>query len=206
MIGQCYGLRVCIFGFQSFQRNVVPSSSRVEHSPFFLPFFLSFSDHCPPTVCDEGYFFQLTTLRHTHSHTHTHTRWDFCGRRIGLSQWPLPDNTNIHKKEIFIHPEGIRTLSPRKSAATDTILRPRGHQDRPVHYAWTDYFHCSLFLYTAPNLLNLVPGKRDSSLFLSFQQYCVHFLTAILPSNIFDSLLYTSITFKIMYSASSRSH
>jgi hypothetical protein len=55
------------------------------------------------------------------SHRH-HTRYDISGRIITLPQTPLPDNTQ-HSKETDIYSSyGIRTRSPSKRVAVDSVL------------------------------------------------------------------------------------
>jgi len=66
-------------------------------------------------------------------HTPTpQSRYNSSGRVISSSQKPLPDNTQ-HSQQTDIHdPVGIRTHNPRKRAASDLCLRPRGHWDRLI--------------------------------------------------------------------------
>jgi hypothetical protein len=53
---------------------------------------------------------------------------------ISPTQRPLPDKAQ-HSQETHIHaPGGIRTQNPRKRAAADLGLRPRGHWDRRNAY------------------------------------------------------------------------
>jgi hypothetical protein len=66
----------------------------------------------------------------SHSNTH-HSRYHSSGRGIGLSQRPLPDNTNT-VQETNIHARGgIRNHDSSKRSAADLRLRPRGYWDRP---------------------------------------------------------------------------
>jgi hypothetical protein len=59
--------------------------------------------------------FSVASLFRFRDHTHaqnTQTRLDSSGRVISLTQRPLPDNTNTHKRQISV-PSGIRTRKPR---------------------------------------------------------------------------------------------
>ena len=49
---------------------------------------------------------------------------------ISLSQRPLPDNTQQSTQTDTHAPVGIRTHNPRKRAAVDPRIRPRGNEDR----------------------------------------------------------------------------
>ena len=66
---------------------------------------------------------------HTHKTTHN-SRYYSSRRVIGLSQRPLPVNTQ-HSQQTNLHvPGGIRTHSFSRWAAAKRPLRPRGHWDR----------------------------------------------------------------------------
>ena len=69
-------------------------------------------------------------LQWVHNHTQTqHTRQHSFGRLIGPKQKPLPDNAQ-QPQETDIHAAGeIRTRSPSKREAADSLLRPRGQCD-----------------------------------------------------------------------------
>jgi len=68
-----------------------------------------------------------------YTRTH-HNRWDSSGRGTGLSQRPIPDNTQ-RSQETDIHaPGGIRTRSPSKRVAADLRLWPRDLRDRKRNY------------------------------------------------------------------------
>jgi hypothetical protein len=56
---------------------------------------------------------------------------DSSGRVIGPSQRSLPDNTQHFKQKNFYVPGRIRTRSPSKREAADSLLRPRDHRERP---------------------------------------------------------------------------
>jgi hypothetical protein len=73
---------------------------------------------------------QASSLSRFYDHFQMHnTRYDSFGRVIISTQRPVPDNTR-HSSETDIHDRGgIRTHKPRKQAAADPRLRPRGHWD-----------------------------------------------------------------------------
>jgi len=71
-----------------------------------------------------------------------HNRWDSSGRGTGLSQRPLPDNTQLSQETDIHAPGGIRTRSPNNRVAADVRLWPRGLRDRKRNYMikiWTRY-------------------------------------------------------------------
>ena len=69
-----------------------------------------------------------------HGQGHTYARYDSSGRRIGLWQRPVLDNTQ-HSQVTDIHgPGGIRTRNSRKRAAADPRLGPLGQWDRRMSY------------------------------------------------------------------------
>jgi hypothetical protein len=51
---------------------------------------------------------------------------------------PLPDNTQYSQQTNIHARDGIRTHNPRKRAAADPLLRPRGHWDRHYTYLLTN--------------------------------------------------------------------
>jgi len=56
---------------------------------------------------------------------------------ISPTRRTVHDNTQ-HSQETELHiPDGIRTRNPRRWAAVDTILRPRGHWDRSQKHSPT---------------------------------------------------------------------
>ena len=75
------------------------------------------------------------------SHTTTHhIRQDSSGRVISWSQRPLPDNVQLSQQTNVHAHGGIRTHDLSWRAATDLILRPRGHWDLQIGI-WTVYVH-----------------------------------------------------------------
>jgi hypothetical protein len=76
---------------------------------------------------DSGSWLPLTVL-HDHTQTH-HTQEDSSERVISWTQRHLRDNTQ-HSQQTDHVPGGIRTHNPRKRAAVDSHIRPRGNQDR----------------------------------------------------------------------------
>ena len=60
---------------------------------------------------------------------------------IGSSQTPLPDNTQLSQDTGTHVPGGIRNRNQSKRAAADPIVRPRGHQGRPLLFI--RYWHFS---------------------------------------------------------------
>ena len=65
------------------------------------------------------------------SQTMTHRSWqDFSGRGIGLSERPLPDNTQQSQGTDFHAPGGIRIRNPSRRSAADPRLRPLYHWHR----------------------------------------------------------------------------
>ena len=71
------------------------------------------------------------------SHKTTYrSRQDSSGHVIGLSQRPLPDDTQ-HSQQIAIHvPDAIRTCSLSSHAAAKLRLRPRSHWDQHFLTYW----------------------------------------------------------------------
>jgi hypothetical protein len=76
------------------------------------------------------YWARAYLLLSLHGHTQTlHTQLDSSGRVIGLTQRPLPDNTQ-HSQEIDIQAlAGIRTHNSSKRGAAEPRLRRCGHRD-----------------------------------------------------------------------------
>jgi len=72
----------------------------------------------------------LLTVEASRLYSDTHSRWDSSGGVVGLSQKPVPDNTQHSQETDVIAPRVIRTRSPTKREAADPRLRPRGHWDR----------------------------------------------------------------------------
>jgi len=57
------------------------------------------------------------------------------------------DNTK-HSQQTDIHaPKRIRAPSPNKRAAADPRLRPRGHRDRPIRFAYRTFWLTSGFKF-----------------------------------------------------------
>jgi hypothetical protein len=73
----------------------------------------------------------LLILVDSRSHKTTHrSRQDSSGHVIGLSQRPLPDNTQ-HSQQTDTHvPDAIRTCSISGHAAAKLRLSPRSHWDQ----------------------------------------------------------------------------
>ena len=75
---------------------------------------------------DSGSWTLLTWFR---IHTQKHQVSGTPGRVISPSQRTLPDNTQ-HSQETDIHAPGrIRTHNPRRRAAENSRIKPRGHWD-----------------------------------------------------------------------------
>ena len=72
----------------------------------------------------------LLMIETSRSHSDTPQSVDFSGQAISPRQTALPDNTQHSQQTGIPAPGGIRNLNPRKRAATDPHLRPRGHWDR----------------------------------------------------------------------------
>ena len=95
----------------------------------------------PSDICRVCYIFSswpnslqwamASTLSGSHDHTETHNIQPCSsGRVISSTQRHLPDSTQ-HSLETDIHAtSGIRTRNPRKRAAADPRLRPRGYWGR----------------------------------------------------------------------------
>jgi len=76
-----------------------------------------------------------------HLITDTRHLVDSSGRGIGISQSSLPDKTQQSQWAHIHAPGGIRTRNPRKRAATDPRISPRGHwAGRSIHfnYCWKE--------------------------------------------------------------------
>jgi len=94
---------------------------------------------------------------------------------IGLSQRPLPDNTQ-HSQETYFHARsGIRTRNPSKQAAAGPRLRPRSNWDRRsvmIHY----YFYCiqighlPKFIVQVFQTFTVTQPAKQSECSLSFSQ------------------------------------
>jgi hypothetical protein len=71
-------------------------------------------------------------IRHTQTHTH------FWTSDQSVAEAATDTTHNKHKRRTSIAPRGIRTRNPSKRAATDVLLRPRGHWDRRPNlgYRW----------------------------------------------------------------------
>jgi hypothetical protein len=68
----------------------------------------------------------MITLRHITLGRTSLDEWSARRRELYLT------THNTHETDIHA-PRGIRTRNPRKRAAANPHLRPRGHWDRPVH-------------------------------------------------------------------------
>ena len=89
------------------------------NSDYFLGFHFSPTAQQPPV--DQG----LLIIEASRSHSDT-PHSDYFGRVSSLTQRPLPDNTQ-HSQQTDIHVTGgNRIHNPRKRAAADPHLRPRG--------------------------------------------------------------------------------
>jgi hypothetical protein len=101
----------------------------VTSTKYFMLFLLSF--FLP--WCNSPQWGKAFSLSRIHYHTRLDTPHSvgLSGRVIKPTQRPLPDNTQHSQRTIIHAPGGIRTHNPSKRAATDPLLRPRGHWDRP---------------------------------------------------------------------------
>jgi len=72
----------------------------------------------------------------THTHAHAHTHQVSSGRGIGLSQRPVPDDTQHQKKTDVRDSGGIRAQNSSKWAVTGQSRRLRGYRDRRQEILW----------------------------------------------------------------------
>jgi hypothetical protein len=63
------------------------------------------------------------------THTHTH-KISLSLRKTPLDEESAPSNTQISREADNLAPSGARSHNPRKRAAANLRLRPRGHRDR----------------------------------------------------------------------------
>jgi hypothetical protein len=132
----------------------IPKHCRIPEFIALFSFVCLFLARQPPV--GQGLLIREFSRSHPRMH---HSRYDSSGRVISSSQRPLPDTQHSQQKKIHA-PGGIRTHNFKRWAATDLILRPRGHWDQ-------QYLH----------LISYRTGKRTG--YVSHATYICHFLALI---------------------------
>jgi len=126
---------------------------------FFFPFFVSYSDlflpsHCKydkgKTITIQAWTFSEGSRRLRLSDLHCKYGRSFLhlatvilhlkgpsGRRIILSQWPVPDSTHYSRETEFHARGGIGNRNLINLVAAGPLLRPRGHWYRSYFFQKT---------------------------------------------------------------------